>query len=149
MSLTGQLIVGFDRVSTSQTFRAVDPAHEAEIDPPISIAGPHQVAQACELADAAFETYRETGLDQRAQFLERCADNIMALGDALLERAGLETALPRARLEGERGRTVGQLRLFAQVVRQGDWLGVRIDPALPERKPLPRADLRQRKVALG
>src|SRR3569832_257173 len=149
MSLTGQLIVGFNRVSTFQTFRAVDAVHEPEIDPPISIAGPHQAAQACEVVSAAFDTYRETSLDQRAQFLERCADNIMALGDELLERAGLETALTRARLEGERGRTVGQLRLFAEVVRQGDWLGVRIDPALPDRKPLPRADLRQRKIPLG
>src|SRR6185312_16033466 len=140
MPLTGQLIVGFDRVSTAQMFRAVDAARGTEIDPPISIAGPAEAARACELADAAFDTYREAGVEQRAQFLERCANNIMALGDELLERAGLETALPRARLEGERARTVGQLRLFAQVVRQGDWLGVRIDPALPDRKPLPRAD---------
>jgi len=149
MPLTGQLIVGFDRVSTFQTFRAVDAARETEIDPPISIAGPHQAAHACELAEAAFDTYREMDVERRAQFLERCADNIMALGDTLLERAGLETALPRARLEGERGRTVGQLRLFADVIRQGDWLGVRIDPALPDRKPLPRVDLRQRKIPLG
>jgi len=149
MSLTGQLIVGFEHVSTAQTFRAVDAARGAEVDPPFSIAGPQEAARACELADAAFDSYREAGVEQRAQFLERCADNIMALGDQLLERAGLETALPRARLEGERGRTVGQLRLFAQVVRQGDWLGVRIDPALPDRKPVPRADLRQRKIPLG
>ncbi len=149
MSLSGQLIVGFDRVSTSQTFRAVDAARGSEIDPPISIAGPHNAARACDLADAAFDTYRETEIEWRAQFLERCADNIMALGEELLERAGLETALPRARLEGERGRAVGQLRLFAQVVRERDWLGVRIDPALPDRKPLPRADLRQRKIPLG
>ena len=73
----------------------------------------------------------------------------MALGDALLERAALETALPRGRLEGERARTCGQLRLFAEVVRRGDWLAVRIDPAQPERQPLPRPDLRLRKIALG
>ena len=73
----------------------------------------------------------------------------MALGDELLERAHAESGLPLARLTGERGRTMGQLRLFADEVRRGGWLGLRIDPALPERKPLPRSDLRQRKVPLG
>jgi len=67
----------------------------------------------------------------------------------LIERAMAETGLPRARLEGERGRTVGQLRLFAQVVRQGDWLDATIDLALPDRQPLPRPDLRRVNVSLG
>ena len=61
----------------------------------------------------------------------------------------LETGLPLARLTGERGRTVGQLRLFADELRKGGWLGLRVDPALPDRKPAPRADLRLRKVPLG
>src|SRR3546814_14406411 len=61
----------------------------------------------------------------------------------------LESGLPRARLEGERGRTAGQLRLFASVVREGGWLDVTIDPAMPDRAPLPRPDLRRRNVALG
>ena len=73
----------------------------------------------------------------------------MDLGDALVERASAETGLPRARIEGERARTVGQLKLFAEVVRRGEWLDLRIDPALPERKPLPRPDLRLRNIALG
>jgi 2,5-dioxopentanoate dehydrogenase len=60
-----------------------------------------------------------------------------------------ESGLPRGRLEGERGRTVGQLRLFAEVVREGSWLEARIDPAMPDRKPLPRSDLRLRHVPLG
>jgi 2,5-dioxopentanoate dehydrogenase len=147
--MTGQLIIGSARVSTVATFRAADPALGAEIDPPFSIAGTAEVERACALAEAAFDTYRRTAAETRARFLEACADKIMELGDTLLDRAGLETGLPRARLEGERGRTMGQLRLFASVLRQGDWLGARIDPAQPERKPLPRADLRQRKIALG
>ena len=77
------------------------------------------------------------------------ADQILALGDELLERGHAESGLPLARLTGERGRTVGQLRLFADELRKGGWLGMRIDPALPDRKPLPRSDLRQRKVPLG
>ncbi|HWA91447.1 MAG TPA: aldehyde dehydrogenase (NADP(+)) [Rhizomicrobium sp.] len=149
MSLTGRLIIGSERVPGSATFRATDPARGAEIEPAFAIADATHVDRACALAQRAFDGYRATSLETRARFLETCAEKIIALGDPLLERAGLETGLPRARLEGERGRTVGQLRLFASTVRQGDWLGVRIDPAQPERKPLPRADLRQRKIPLG
>ena len=74
---------------------------------------------------------------------------IEALGEELIERAMSESGLPAARLAGERARTVGQLRLFARVVRDGAWQDARIDPALPERQPLPRPDLRLRQVALG
>lgn len=149
MPLHGQLIIGYDRVATASSFRATDPVRGSQLDPPFHIAGAAEVARACALAAAAFDPYRQADLAARARFLETCAERIVGLGDELLERAALETGLPRARLEGERARTVGQLRLFAQVVRQGDWLGLRIDPALPERKPLPRADLRQRMIALG
>jgi 2,5-dioxopentanoate dehydrogenase len=149
MPVTGELFIGYDRVLTAAGFHASDPARGGAIDPQFSIAGAAEVARAAALAAAAFDAYHAFDLATRARFLESCAARIMALGDELLERAGLETGLPRVRLEGERGRTVGQLRLFAQVVRQGDWLGLRIDPALPERKPAPRADLRQRMIALG
>ncbi|HKD23882.1 MAG TPA: aldehyde dehydrogenase (NADP(+)) [Rhizomicrobium sp.] len=149
MSPTGQLLVGFSRVSTPDVFKGKDAANGRSLEPPISIAGPKEVARACALADAAFDTYRHCSLELRAQFLERCAENIEGLGETLLDRARSETGLSRARLEGERARTVGQLRLFVEVVRQGDWLGLRIDPAKPGRKPQPRSDLRQRKVPLG
>ena len=81
--------------------------------------------------------------------MEAIADNIVAIGDELLARAHAETGLPMARLTGERARTVGQLRLFAKVVRDGHFLNATIDPAQPERKPLPRVDLRLAKVPLG
>ncbi len=71
------------------------------------------------------------------------------MGDDLIVRAMAESGLPRARLEGERGRTAGQLRLFAEVVRQGDFLGARIDSALPDRQPLPRPRLGQLMIPLG
>ncbi|MHB0777688.1 aldehyde dehydrogenase family protein, partial [Halomonas sp. WWR20] len=95
------------------------------------------------------DTYRETSLEDRAMFLETVASEIEAIGDELIQRAVAETGLPQGRIEGERGRTCGQLRLFANVVRAGEWLDVRVDPAMPERQPLPRADLRQRHIALG
>jgi NADP-dependent aldehyde dehydrogenase len=74
--------------------------------------------------------------EERAAFLERIADEILAIGEPLIAAAMRESGLPRARLEGERGRTMGQLRLFA-VVRAGAWQQLRIDPALPDRRPCP------------
>lgn len=113
------------------------------------IHGPADVAAACAAAEAAFDDYRATDRESRAAFLDRIADEVLAIGDDLIVAAMRESGLPRARLEGERGRTVGQLRMFANVVRSGAWLGLRIDPAQPERQPLPRPDLRLRMIPLG
>ena len=93
--------------------------------------------------------YSQTSQEQRASFLEEIARQIEALGANLQEVASLETGLPLARLQGETGRVTGQLRLFAELLRRGDFYGARIDVALPERKPLPRVDLRQYKVGVG
>ncbi|HDX6157673.1 TPA: aldehyde dehydrogenase (NADP(+)), partial [Acinetobacter baumannii] len=108
-----------------------------------------EVNQACEAASQAFKTYRHTSPEQRATFLENIADELDALGTDFLEIVSHETALPLARLQGERARTSGQMRLFAKVLRRGDFLGARIDTALPERQPLPRPDLRQIKIGVG
>lgn len=108
-----------------------------------------EVNQACEAASTAFKTYRHTSPEQRAQFLEAIADELDALGQDFLEVISQETALPLARLQGERGRTSGQMRLFAKVLRRGDFLGARIDTAMPDRQPLPRVDLRQIKIGVG
>ena len=107
------------------------------------------VAAACAAADAAFDAYRATDRETRARFLERIGEEIVDIGDDLIVAAMRESGLPRARLEGERGRTVGQLKLFAGVVRSGAWLGLRIDPAMRDRQPLPRPDLRLRMIPLG
>lgn len=149
-ALTGSQWIGGEAVRGGNgAFKAVDPATGAELEPAFGLATRADLERACALAEAAFDGYRETSLQARATFLETIAERIVALGDELIERAMAETGLPRARLEGERGRTVGQLRLFAGVVREGSWLEARIDPAVPERTPLPRSDLRQRHVALG
>ena len=149
MSISGELFLGSERVSSAQTFRAANPATGATLEPGFSIADTETVNRACELAWAAFDRFRETAVEARARFLETIAEQILGLGDELLERAHQETGLPLARLTGERGRTVGQLRLFATELRLGGWLGIRVDPALPARTPLPRSDLRQRKIPLG
>ncbi|MCE8036393.1 aldehyde dehydrogenase (NADP(+)) [Halomonas sp. MCCC 1A11062] len=150
MTLQGTSLIGREAVTGSRDeIRAVNPATGAPLDPAYRGGSEAEVERACELAEAAFGVYRETTLDARAAFLESVAGEIEAIGDELIERAMDETGLPRARLEGERGRTCGQLRLFASVVRAGEWLDLRLDPALPERQPLPRADLRQRHIPLG
>ncbi|MDN3523180.1 aldehyde dehydrogenase (NADP(+)) [Halomonas ramblicola] len=150
MTLEGKLLIGQEAVSGNSTaINAVDPSTGKTLDPTYAGGSKANVERACELAEAAFSTYRETSLEARAAFIEAIASEIEAIGDDLIERAMAETGLPRARLEGERGRTCGQLRLFASVVRAGEWLDVRLDPALPDRQPMPRVDLRQRHVALG
>ena len=149
MSISGDLFIGSERVRSSQTFRAANPATGATLEPGFSVADEAAVDRACELAGAAFDRFRGLDCEARARFLEAIGEQILALGDALLERAHQETGLPLARLTGERGRTVGQLRLFAAELRLGGWLGIRVDPALPARTPLPRSDLRQRRIPLG
>jgi len=149
--LTGEMLIGFSSIRGNQgSQRALNPATHVEIaDPVFGMGGSTEVEQAATLAAQAFDPYRNLPLEKRAAFLEAIADNILGLGEALIERAHAETGLPVARLQGERGRTVGQLRLFAQVVRDGHFLNAVIDPAQPQRTPLPRADLRLVKIALG
>ncbi|MFO1072446.1 MAG: aldehyde dehydrogenase (NADP(+)) [Geminicoccaceae bacterium] len=149
MTITGELLIGSAARRTATSFEAVDPARGQPLAPAFAEAGPAEVAAATALAEAAFPGFSATTPDARAAFLEAVAAAIEALGEALIERAMRETGLPAARLAGERARTVGQLRLFARVVRDGAWQDARIDPALPERQPLPRPDLRLRQVALG
>ncbi len=150
MAINGDLLIGGAGVRGSEgAYRGIDPSSGAAIAPDFAGAGTAQLDRACALAEEAFDAYREAPLDLRASFLEAIAGHILAIGDALVDRASQETGLPRARIESERGRTVGQLRLFAEVVRDGAFLDLRIDHAQPDRKPLPRSDLRLRNVPLG
>ncbi|AIB14454.1 2,5-dioxovalerate dehydrogenase (plasmid) [Azospirillum argentinense] len=150
MTLTGMMLIGAEsHRGRNGEIHAIDPSTGAKLEPAFGGGGTAEVDRACQLAWDAFDRFRETVPEDRAVFLEAVARNILDLGDELIVRAIAESGLPRARLEGERSRTVGQLRLFAAVVREGSWIGARIDPALPERAPLPRPDLRQRRIPLG
>ncbi|WP_308238162.1 aldehyde dehydrogenase family protein [Phenylobacterium sp. J367] len=150
MTITGEMLIGARAVrGQGGEIRGVEAATGAALDPPFAGATPADVDAACRLADAAFDTYRETPPEVRARFLDAIADNLQAVGAEIVERAMAESGLPRPRLEGELGRTMGQLRMFAAVVRDGHYLDARIDPAMPDRKPMPRVDLRLRNVALG
>ena len=146
--INGAILVGAEERQRAPKFQAVDPSTGARRPQPFSEAGWADVADACALAEAAFPAFSALPPDDRAAFLDAVAERIGAIGDELIATAMAETGLPRARLEGERGRTMNQLRLFATVVRQGDWLDAAIDPGLPERAP-PRADLRRMNLALG
>lgn len=130
-------------------FQAENPATRERLAPDFHEASEAEVARALEASAAAFEVYRAKPGVERAKLLDTIADEIEKIGDDLLQRANAETGLPLARLTGERARTCGQLRLFAQVVRDGSWVDARIDPALPDRKPLPRVDLRRMLLPLG
>lgn len=148
--LTGHSIVaGAPLAGAAGTFAGQDPATAQALEPTYSLLDDAQVARATAAAQEAFASFSTLAPEPHARFLEQIADNIDAIGPGVVARAMQETGLPAARLTGEVARTTGQLRLFAQVVRQGDHRGVRIDPALPDRTPLPRADIRQRKVPLG
>lgn len=110
---------------------------------------PGDVDRAVRAAEAAFASYGRSSREARARFLEAIAEEIEARGAAITEIATRETGLPVARLEGERGRTTGQLRLFAAHIRDTAHLDLRHDPALPDRKPLPRPDLRMIERPIG
>ncbi|WP_428983448.1 aldehyde dehydrogenase (NADP(+)) [Paraburkholderia phymatum] len=150
IQLTGELLIaGRAKRGEGAPFHALDAATgEAIAQPVFHGALSNDVDKACELADEAFDVYRALPAEKRAQFLDDCAVRIEALGDQLIERAMAESGLPRARLEGERARTANQLRMFAALVRSGDALDARIEPALPERQP-PRTDLRFWRIGVG
>ena len=150
MELHGKQLIGAETSSDGNaTFTATDPRTATPLAGTFHEATADEVHRAMSLAWAAHRAYEGAGRERRAAFLERIATEIEGLGDALLERASAETGLPLARLTGERGRTCGQLRMFAGVVRDGSYLDCRIEHADPDRKPLPKPDVRAMRRALG
>ena len=137
--LTGNHLIAGDWIASEQTF-ASSPAHGPSHQ--FSVGTPAHVAAACEAAEAAFPAYAAKTRAERAAFLNRIADEIEARGPDITEIGTQETGLPAARLEGERGRTTGQLRLFASHILKDDWLDRRHDAALPDRQPAPRPDIK-------
>ena len=127
--IAGEWIATDDRFSSSP---AHGPVHE------FSVGTVDLVDQACEAAEAAFWDYGYSSRATRAKFLNAIADEIDARGAEITEIGSQESGLPAARLEGERGRTVGQLRLFAAHIEKGAYLDRRFDAAMPERQPAPR-----------
>ena len=150
MKLQGnQFLAGTQVRSTGAAFRGIEPGTGRELEPDYFEASAEDVNAAVSAAAEAFADYRSRPPADRARFLREIATQIESLGDDLIERANQETALGVERLRGERGRTVNQLRLFADVIDEGSWVGARIDRAMPDRKPLPRPDLRRMLIPIG
>ncbi|WP_050528431.1 aldehyde dehydrogenase (NADP(+)) [Pseudorhodobacter aquimaris] len=142
----GDHLIAGKRIGTGDKFSS-SPSIGSGFD--FSVGSPDLVAEACAAAAAAFPGFAASSREERAVLLETIADEIDARGDQITEVGTAETGLPAARLEGERGRTTGQLRLFAAHIRDGDYLDRRHDKALPDRQPLPRPDLRMMQRPVG
>ena len=148
--LLGTSIIGFGRGEKRDLgARAANPATGEDLEPAFVEANPEEIDQALSLAAEAAIPYGKLSGRSKALFLRTIADEIEALGDALVERATAETALPAARINGERGRTCGQLRMFADLVEDGSWVDARIDHADPERQPVPKPDTRSMLRPIG
>ena len=147
--LSAQSIVGSKGAAgTGEHFYAVNPANGERLDPGFSPATTAEVDLAVQLACEAFAVYGRASGVERGALLRKIAAKIESIGDELIERAHQEAALPKPRLQGETTRTCGQLRMFAQVVEEGSWVGARIDRAEPDRKP-PKPDIRSMLRPLG
>lgn len=145
-ALTGKHLIAGHWVASDETFAstpASGPPHR------FSIGTAAQVDHACQAAEDAFWSYGASSRADRATFLHAIADQIEARGDAITNIGTEETGLPAARLQGERGRTTGQIRLFAKHILKDDYLDLRHDPALPDRQPLPRPDLKMVQRPIG
>ncbi len=150
MELTGTSFIGSHRGSRDgSSFQAFAPQTGEPIQPVFRSATPQELERAVRLAHEAFASYAQTSGKTRAAFLRRIADAFESHRDELAQRAHLETALPIPRLTGEVTRTANQFRMFAGVVEEGSWVQARIDPALPNRQPLPRPDIRSMLRPLG
>lgn len=148
--ITGYNLIGAEESAKGPAiFTAIAPESLEKLKTSFHEATKEEIHNAIEKAEAAFLTYKAVSNEKRALFLEAIAEEILNTGDSLIQRCMAETALPEARLTGERLRTVNQLKLFAGVVREGSWVEARIDTALPDRQPLPRPDLRQMQIPLG
>ena len=150
MYLTGKQLIGSSYEFTGeQTFQAVNPETGAALEPLFYEGTSQDVDRTVALAEKAFDAYRATDNIKRGEFLETIAAELLTIEKVLIDRAMQETGLPEARLVGELGRTVNQLKLFARLVKEGSYVEARIDRALPDRLPVPKPDIRQVLIALG
>ena len=148
--ITGKNYIGNQlSANGSKTFKTFNPLLNIENQWEITEASNKEVNQTADLAAEAFKTYSKISGAKKAAFLREIANQIEALGDELLQVYSSESGLPNGRAMGERGRTLGQLRAFANHVEEGNWVDATIDTAQPDRQPMPKVDLRKMNVALG
>ena len=135
VKLSGRSFIAFREASgTGEALFATNPVTGKSLEPAFISATPDEVKLAVELAAQAFEVYQRVPGRERGAFLRKIAAKIESIAGDVIDRAGQETALPQARLQGETARTCAQLRMFAQVVEEGSWVQARIDRADPDRR---------------
>ena len=131
-----------------ETFQSFNPYTKEHMHS-FSSCGAVEIEKATQAAESAFQQYRKLDSKTIGLFLNTIADEIEALGDQLLETCDSETGLGLVRLTGERGRTCGQLRAFAELAIKGEWVQASIDTAVPDRVPVPKPDLRRMMIGIG
>lgn len=148
--IIGKQIIGYNTAALGKAiFHSINPATGEKLAHNVHKATKKEVELATQKATAAFQIYRKKTGIERAVFLETIAEEILAIGEELITVCCTESALPKGRIEGERGRTMNQLRMFAALLREGSWVDARIETAQPDRTPLPKPDLRYMQIALG
>lgn len=148
--ITGKNYIGNNQSAKgNKTYKTFNPQLNIENEYVFTEATSEEIDEAIKLASEAFKTFKTISGEKKAAFLNAIADQILALDDELIKTYCSETGLPEGRAKGERGRTVGQLRMFADLVVEGSWVEATIDTAEPERKPMPKPDLRKMLVPLG
>ena len=150
MSITGKQIIGYGLSQQgSREFHGLNASTGEAVGPTFYEATTDEVDSALTWAKSAFPKFRKISDLDRAQFLLAIIDEINAIGDELIQTACAESGLPEARITGERGRTTGQIKAFADFISNDQWRKEIHDPALPDRQPLPKPDLFQKQIPLG
>ncbi|MDO9138326.1 MAG: aldehyde dehydrogenase family protein, partial [Lutibacter sp.] len=142
--ITGKNYIGNLLSSTGKvTFKTFNPQENKENNVVFSEASSAEIEMAVALASEAFKEFRHVSGVKKSEFLNQIANEIEALGDELIKMYCLESGLPEGRAIGERGRTIFQLRTFANLVKEGSWVEATIDTADPNRQPIPKVDIRK------
>ena len=133
----------------NKKYKTFNPELNQENDIEFTEASSEEIQEAVDLASKAFQEFRSISGKRKADFLNTIADEILVLEDVLIQTYCSETGLPEGRAKGERARTVGQLRSFANLVAEGSWVEATIDKAQPNREPMPKSDIRKMNIPLG
>ncbi|MEL6810188.1 MAG: aldehyde dehydrogenase (NADP(+)) [Bacteroidota bacterium] len=148
--MEGKNYIGFSSSAKgTEAYRTYNPKEDKENTQVYVEATLEEINTAAQLAAQAFQVFRRMPGAKRAEFLHAIADEILALDDLLIQTYVSETGLPEGRAKGERGRTVGQLRMFADLIQTETWRNPTLDEAVPDRTPVPKPDLRQFLIPLG
>lgn len=148
--ITGKNYIGNQKSAKgNNNYKTFNPELNKQNDTTFTEASSEEIQEAVDLASKTFQEYRFVSGAKKAAFLNAIADEILALDNELVQTYCSETGLPEGRAKGERGRTIGQLRSFANLVVEGSWVEATIDIAQPNREPLPRLDIRKMNIPLG